>query len=124
MSTTFLIGLILLGLCAGFISGVVGIGGGVIIVPLLVMLFGFTEHSAQGTTMALLVLPLGLLAAWSYWEKGYVDIKAALLISAGFIIGGFFGGKFAILLSDQILKKVFAVILLLIAVKLLFFNKA
>ena len=124
MSTTYLIGLILLGLFAGYISGVVGIGGGVIIVPVLVMFFGFNEHTAQGTTLALLILPLGLLAALSYWQKGYIDIRAALLISAGFIIGGFFGGKFAILLSDQILKKAFAVILLLIAAKLLFFSKA
>jgi len=123
MSTTFLIGLILLGLFAGFISGVVGIGGGVIIVPILVMLFGYTEHTAQGTTLALLILPLGLLAAYSYWQKGYIDIKAALLISAGFIIGGYFGGKFAVLLSDQVLKKVFAIILLFIAAKLLFFTK-
>jgi uncharacterized protein len=124
MSTTFLIGLILLGICAGFISGVVGIGGGVIIVPVLVMFFGYTEHSAQGTTLALLILPLGILAALSYWQKGYIDIKAALLISAGFIVGGYFGGKFAVVLPDQVLKKVFAVILLLIAVKLMFFSKA
>lgn len=63
---------------AGVISGVVGIGGGVIIVPVLVLLFGFNEHTAQGTTLALLVLPLGLLAVLSYWQKGYIDIKAAL----------------------------------------------
>jgi uncharacterized protein len=124
MSTSFLIGLIVLGICAGFISGVVGIGGGVIIVPVLVMFFGYTEHSAQGTTLALLILPLGILAALSYWQKGYIDIKAALLISAGFIVGGYFGGKFAVVLPDQVLKKVFAVILLLIAVKLMFFSKA
>jgi len=124
MSTTFLIGFILLGLFAGFISGVVGIGGGVIIVPVLVMLFGFTEHSAQGTTLALLILPLGILAAMSYWQKGFIDIKAALLISAGFVIGGYFGGKYAILLSDQVLKKIFAFLLIAIAVKLLFFSKA
>jgi len=124
MSPVFIVGLILLGLFAGFISGVVGIGGGVIIVPLLVMLFGFTEHSAQGTTLALLILPLGILAAMSYWQKGYIDIKAALLISAGFEIGGYFGGKYAILLSDQVLKKIFALLLIAIAVKLLFFSKA
>jgi len=124
MSPVFIIGLILLGLFAGFISGVVGIGGGVIIVPLLVMLFGFTEHSAQGTTLALLILPLGILAAMSYWQKGFIDIKAALLISAGFVIGGYFGGKYAILLSDQVLKKVFALLLIAIAVKLLLFSKA
>jgi len=69
MSTYIVIGLLLLGLIAGFISGVVGIGGGVIIVPILVMLFGYTEHQAQGTTLALLILPLGILAVLHYWQK-------------------------------------------------------
>jgi len=114
---------ILLGLIAGAISGLVGIGGGVIIVPALIFLFGFTQHKAQGTTLALMIPPIGLLAAWSYYKQGAVDIKTAIFIGLGFLLGGLLGAKFAIGISDAVLEKIFGVILLLIALKMLFFTK-
>jgi uncharacterized membrane protein YfcA len=78
---------LLLGLIAGTMSGLIGIGGGIIIIPVLVFLFGFSQHEAQGTTLALLVPPIGLLAAWTYYQQGYVDLKIAGYICAGFFLG-------------------------------------
>jgi uncharacterized protein len=124
MNILVMLGLLLLGIIAGYFSGLVGIGGGVIIVPALVLLFGFTEHTAQGTTLALLIPPIGILAVLSYYQKGYVDIKTAIIIAMGFFIGGYIGGKMAIGLSESFLKKAFAVTLIAIGVKMLFFNKA
>ena len=117
------IGLIILGMIAGYFSGLIGIGGGVIIVPALVILFGFTQHTAQGTTLALLVPPIGILAAYSYYQKGFVDMKTAILICIGFIIGGFIGGKMAIGLSENVMKTVFAIILILIGIKMLVYKE-
>jgi uncharacterized protein len=113
---------IALGLIAGIISGLLGIGGGIIVIPALVYIFKMTQHQAQGTTLAFLVLPIGLLAAIVYYKQGYVDIKAAMFICIGFFIGGLFGAKMAIGISDIVLRKVFAVALLLISVKM-FFSK-
>ena len=79
---------LLLGLLAGIFSGLIGVGGGVIIVPALVFLFGLSQHQAQGTTLALLVPPIGLLAAWTYYKEGHVDLKIAGLICVGFFLGG------------------------------------
>jgi uncharacterized membrane protein YfcA len=110
---------LLLGLVAGSLSGLIGIGGGVIIVPALVFLFGLSQHQAQGTTLALLVPPIGLLAALTYYRQGYVDLKIAAFICAGFFLGGLLGAKLAIGLSNVILEKVFGVALLLIAIKMI-----
>jgi hypothetical protein len=111
---------LLLGLIAGTFSGLVGIGGGTIIVPALVFLFGFSQHQAQGTTLALLVPPIGLLAAWTYYREGYVDLGVAALICAGFFLGGLIGAKLAIKVSDVTLERVFGVALLLISLKMIF----
>ena len=111
---------ILLGLAAGFFSGLIGVGGGVIIVPALVFLFGMGQHLAQGTTLALLVPPIGFLAAWTYYQEGYVDIPIAVLICVGFFIGGLFGAKLANTLSNRELERVFGVAMLLIALKMIF----
>lgn len=113
---------ILLGLVAGTISGLIGIGGGVIMVPALVILFGFSQHQAQGTTLALMVPPIGLLAAWTYYNKGYVDIKIALLICMGFFVGGLLGAKFATAISPVSLRRIFGVALLLISLRMIFFK--
>ncbi len=115
-----LVGLILLGAVAGYFSGLVGIGGGVIIVPALVLLFGFNQHTAQGTTLALLVPPIGILAAMSYYQKGYVDMKSALFICIGFTIGGYLGGKLAVSISEGMLKKIFALLLVVLGVRMFF----
>jgi len=111
---------LLLGWVAGVFSGLIGIGGGVIIVPALVFLFGFSQHQAQGTTLALLVPPIGFLAAWTYYKQGYVDMGAAGLICAGFFLGGLLGAKFATELSNAALERVFGIALLLISLKMIF----
>ncbi|MCK5713667.1 MAG: sulfite exporter TauE/SafE family protein [Hyphomicrobiaceae bacterium] len=113
-----IVGFIILGLAAGSISGVIGIGGGTMITPLLVLLFGFTQKTAQGTTLALLVPPIGLLAAMTYYKAGFVNITAGAFIAAGFMIGGYFGSKIAINIPEDLLRKVFAVYLMAIALKL------
>ena len=114
-----IIGYIALGLLAGALSGLVGIGGGVLIVPVLVFLFGMNQHQAQGTTLALMVPPIGLLAAWTYYKDGYVDIRAAALICAGFVLGGLIGAKLATHLSNPILEKTFGFAMLLISIKMI-----
>jgi uncharacterized protein len=123
MNIFLMLGLLLVGLVAGYFSGLIGIGGGVIIVPALVLLFGFNEHTAQGTTLALLVPPIGILAVMSYYQKGYVDIKTAIVICIGFVIGGFIGGKMAVGINEATLRKVFAVVLILLGAKMFFFNR-
>lgn len=110
---------VLLGLVAGALSGLIGIGGGIIIVPALVFFFGFTQLKAQGTTIALMIPPIGLLAAWTYYRQGYVDVTAALLVCLGFVLGGLLGATVATGLSNALLEKVFGVVLLFIALKML-----
>ena len=110
---------VLLGLVAGALSGLIGIGGGIIIVPALVFFFGFTQLKAQGTTIALMIPPSGLLAAWTYYRQGYVDVTAALLVCLGFVLGGLLGATVATGLSNALLEKVFGVVLLFIALKML-----
>ena len=111
---------LLLGLVAGIISGLIGIGGGTIIVPVLVFLFGLSQHQAQGTTLALLVPPIGFLAAWTYYKQGYVNLQIAAFICLGFFFGGLLGAKFATILSNVVLERVSGVALLLIALKMIF----
>jgi uncharacterized membrane protein YfcA len=111
---------LLLGLVTGIFSGLIGIGGAIIIIPALVLLFGLSQHMAQGTTLALMVPPIGLLAALVYYKQGFVDLKIAGLICSGFFIGGLIGAKFAVAIPDQLLKKVFGVVLLLASLKMMF----
>lgn len=111
---------VLLGLVAGIFSGLIGIGGGIIIIPVLVLVFGLSQHQAQGTTLALLVPPIGLLAAWTYYSKGYVDLRIAGLICIGFFAGGLLGAKLAVGLSSSVLEKLFGAALFLIALKMIF----
>jgi uncharacterized protein len=110
---------ILLGIAAGILSGLIGIGGGIIIVPALVLLFGLSQHTAQGTTLALMVPPIGLLAALAYYKQGFVDLKMAAFICVGFFIGGFLGAKLALGIPETILKKIFGVVLLAVSVKMI-----
>ncbi len=110
---------VLLGLVAGTLSGLIGIGGGIIIVPSLVLIFGLSQHQAQGTTLALLVPPIGILAAWKYYSMGYVDLKIAAFVCVGFILGGLLGAKFATGMSNEVLGKVFGVVLVAVGMKML-----
>jgi uncharacterized membrane protein YfcA len=114
------IALIVLGLASGALSGVTGMGGGAVIVPALIYVFGYSVHLAQGTTLALLVPPIGLLAAWAYFKSGYVDIPAAMIIALGFVIGSFIAAKIAVRLPTIIVRKIFAVALGLIAFEMFF----
>ena len=114
------LGYILLGLVAGSFSGLIGIGGGIIVVPALVLLFGFSQHHAEGTTLALLVPPIGFLAAWTYYKQGYVDLGAAGLICIGFFLGGLLGARLATGLSTAVLERAFGMALFLISLKMIF----
>jgi uncharacterized membrane protein YfcA len=119
MTLSILLVLLAVGLSAGFLSGLVGIGGGIIIVPVLVYFLGFTQHQAQGTTLFMFMLPIGILGVMNYHKQGYVDYKTALIICTTFILGSFFGSKLAISLDQKLVKQIFAVILVLLGIKML-----
>lgn len=115
---TFII-LIIIGLVAGFISGLIGIGGGVFIVPALVMLLGYSQKAAQGTSLGILLLPVGILAVYKYYQHGYINPGSVLIMAGAFLVGSLLGSQLAMNWSDQLVKKAFAIILLLIALKML-----
>jgi uncharacterized protein len=110
---------ILLGLMVGVLSGIVGIGGGIMIVPVLVYFFHMNQHKAQGTSLTALLAPVGALAFWEYYKAGNVDLKAGLLIAMGFLVGGYFGGLWAQHLNEMILRRVFGTLLVMIGIRLL-----
>lgn len=110
----------LLGIASGALSGIVGIGGGIVIVPALILFFGFNQLRAQGTTLALLTPPIGILAAYIYYKQGNVDLRAALFICIGFIVGSLIGSRIAVIIPAQVMKKVFGVLLVAVAAKFLF----
>jgi hypothetical protein len=110
---------ILLGLLTGVSSGMFGLGGGIIIIPALVFLFGFSQHQAQGTTLALMVPPIGLLAAWQYYRQGYVDLKIAAFVCLGFFFGGLLGAKLVVGLPESLLRRLFGVALFMISIKMI-----
>jgi uncharacterized membrane protein YfcA len=113
---------ILVGLVAGTLGGLIGIGGGIIVVPALVLLFGVSQKMAQGTTLAMMLPPIGLLAVLEYYRKGFVDFKTAGFVCIGFFIGGFLGAKFAMRLDEQTLRKIFGIFFLIISLKMIFFK--
>jgi uncharacterized protein len=114
--------IILTGLVAGMMSGLVGIGGGLIIVPSLIYFLGFSQHQAQGTSLGLIMLPVGILGVMQYYKAGNIDPKVVALLAIGFLVGSYFGSKISLNLSQAAIKKVFAVFLILIAIKMLFFE--
>lgn len=124
MTITTLLLLLIVGLAAGFLSGLIGIGGGIIIVPALVLFLGFSQKMAQGTSLGILLLPVGILAVLQYYKQGYLNVNYVLVVAAAFVLGGFLGSKLALSVSDEKMKKVFALILLLISLKMLFFDKS
>ncbi len=113
------IGYVILGVIVGVFSGLVGLGGGFLIVPALVFIFGMSQHQAQGTTLAMLVPPIGILAAWTYYQRGFVDIKVAALIAAGFFLGSAVGARFATGMSNDTLERIFGVALVLVGIKMI-----
>lgn len=108
-----------IGLAAGLLSGFFGIGGGIIIVPTLMYFAGFSQLMAQGTSLAVMLPPVGILAFWEYYKRGNVDITAGILICITLLIGGLIGGKIAQVIPPYILKKGFAVFLMLVSIKML-----
>ena len=108
----------LIGLGGGILSGVLGIGGATLIIPALIYFLKFNQHLAQGTTLALMIPPIGLLAAWTYFKSGHVDIKVAALICVGFFIGGLIGAKIAISIPQDTLRKIFGLLLLILGTKM------
>ncbi len=124
MNMETIILLIVIGLAAGILSGMVGVGGGIIIVPALIFFLGFSQHEAQGTSLGLLLLPVGILAVINYYNKGYIDIKVVLIMSVAFVLGGWLGSKMSLSLPQETVKKIFAVVLLYTAVKMLGWDSA
>ena len=120
MDLTTIFTLTCIGLLAGILSGVVGIGGGLIMIPLMMLLLGMDQLTAQGTSLAVMLPPIGILAAYNYYQNGNLKINYALIIATTFIIGGYFGSKFAVSLSPIVLKKIFGAILLVAAIKMIF----
>jgi uncharacterized membrane protein YfcA len=124
MTTSTLIILIGIGLIAGILSGLIGVGGGIIVVPALVYFLGLNQHMAQGTSLALMLPPIGILAAMNYYKAGELNIKYAAVIAVAFILGGYLGSKLSIeIISETVMKKKFGVIMLIAAIKLVFFSK-
>jgi len=110
---------ICLGVAAGTLAGIFGIGGGVILIPALVYLFGLSQHQAQGTTLAILVPPIGLLAAMRYYYSGNVKLNLAVFICIGFFVGGLLGAHLVQNLPEPVLKKVFGIFLACIAARMI-----
>ncbi|GIV28967.1 MAG: UPF0721 transmembrane protein [Bacteroidia bacterium] len=111
--------LLLIGALAGTVSAFLGIGGGLVIIPLLILLLNYSQKTAQGTSLALMLPPIGILAVINYYKSGNVNILHALIMSIGFLIASYFASSLAVKLDDTYLKKIFAVFLILYAVKIL-----
>ena len=120
MSTSVLLLLIVIGIITGFMAGMLGIGGAIIMIPALVFFLGLTQQMAQGTSLAVMLPPIGIIAAYNYYQAGQVNLKFALILAATFLIGSYFGSKLAINIPQPVLKKIFGVLLLLVAAKMLF----
>jgi uncharacterized membrane protein YfcA len=118
MSPLYILGGIALGIAVGSVSGLIGLGGGVLLIPALTYFYGMSQKRAQGTSIATLLLPVGILAFWTYYRAGHADLKLAILIALGFMVGGWFGGQYAQHLSDTALRRGFAVLLVALAIKL------
>ncbi|MAH80559.1 MAG: permease [Rickettsiales bacterium] len=113
---------ILCGLATGVFSGLVGVGGGIIMIPIMTMLFGFSQHMAQGTSLAVMLPPIGIFAVWAYHKQGMVDLPMAGWIILGFVLGGWLGGKFAVLVPEFWLKKIFGMTMIFMGIKFVFFK--
>ena len=124
MTAHLVITAIIIGLAAGLLSGLVGVGGGIIMVPALVFFLNYTQHQAQGTSLAVLTLPVVILASLYYYHQCQkqgtpIELKVVVLLATGFLIGGYFGSKVALAINQDVLKKIFAVILFYTAIKML-----
>jgi uncharacterized protein len=119
MTVQIILLLIIIGLAAGILSGLVGVGGGIIIVPALVFFLGFTQQQAQGTSLGLLLLPVGILAVMNYYNKGQIDVRVVAIMAITFVVGGWLGSKWALALPEKTVRKIFAIILFYAAIKMM-----
>lgn len=120
MSVSMLLILLGIGILTGIMAGMLGIGGAIIMIPALVYFLGFSQQTAQGTSLAVMLPPIGIIAAYNYYKAGHVNIKFALILACAFLIGSYFGSKLALNLPQSALKKIFGVLLILVAAKMLF----
>jgi hypothetical protein len=120
MTMTTILTLVIIGLMAGVLSGLVGVGGGIIMVPLFIIFLGLTQHNAQGMSLAVMLPPVTFLAVYNYHKAGVIDWKAALIVSVLFIAGGYLGSKLALQIDQKVLKKIFGLVMLVVAFKLIF----
>lgn len=111
--------LLCIGLVAGFLSGLIGIGGGIVIVPALVYLLASDQKSAQGTTLFMFLLPVGILGVYNYYKAGHIDYRSAALMAITFLLGSYLGSKTAISFDTRFVKQIFAVVIIVIGIKML-----
>ena len=119
MGLGYIIILVLIGLSAGVVSGLLGVGGAIIIVPALVFILGMTQHEAQGTSLAILLLPVGLLAFWNYYKQGYVNFKVSIIIILAFFVGGYLGSLIAVNIPDRILRIGFGALIIILGFRMI-----
>lgn len=120
MSLFTIFSLIIVGLIAGFLSGILGVGGGVVMVPLMILLLGFSQHEAQGTSLAVLAVPVTLAAAYNYYQDGSLNWRYALVMASMFVIGGYLGSKLAISIDEKLLKRIFGAVLVILGLRMVF----
>ena len=120
MSTSQIVILLIIGLLGGFISGSMGVGGGIIMVPALVMFMGFSQHMAQGTSLAVLLPPTGILAAMHYYKNGFINVKIALILMIVFVVGAWLGSLISVQIPAKTLKRIFGVFILIASLKIIF----
>jgi uncharacterized protein len=113
------LGLVIIGIVAGVAAGMFGIGGGLIIVPALVLLYKMSQHAAVGTSLGAILLPVGALGAWVYWKNGNLNVKYSLLIATGLLVGAFIGAKLVEPVSDLTLRRIFGAFLLIVSIKMM-----
>jgi len=119
MSTSMILILIVIGIITGVMAGMLGIGGAIIMIPALVFLLGISQQTAQGTSLAVMLPPVGIIAAYNYYKAGHVNIRFAIILAVFFLVGSYFGSRLALNIPQAALKKIFGVLLLLVAAKML-----
>ena len=124
MDMTTILLLIIIGLVAGTLGGMVGLGGGIILIPALILIMKLDQQTAQGTSIAIMLPPIGLFAVYNYYKAGYVNMRYAFVIAMAFMIGGYFGSSLALKLSPDVMRKVFSIVLVVIAIKMFFTSKS
>jgi len=124
MTTQLILLLMLVGLVAGMLSGMIGVGGGIVIVPALIYFVGLNQYEAQGTSLGLLLLPIGIFAVINYYNRGFIDIKYVALMAIGFTIGGWLGSKLSLSIPELTLRRIFAIVLFYTAFKMLGWDTA